>query len=54
MQRSLSIFEADIEGFRIMKKKIMMESPSEVVFFLHIDCQPIKEVRVSSNHHFYG
>lgn len=45
VQRSLDVFEADIQDFQNMKIKIQAESPSDIVFFVDIDCQPIKQVR---------
>ena len=45
MQRSADEFKADIQDFHIMKNKILTESPNEIVLFLNIDCQPIKQVK---------
>ena len=45
MQRSFDEFKADIQDFHNMKNKILMESPSEIVLFINIDCQPIKQVK---------
>ena len=44
MQRSANEFKADIQDFHTMKNKIQTESPNEIVLFLSIDCQPIKQV----------
>ena len=53
MQRSLDVYETDIQDFHIMKNKILMESPTEVVLFLHIDCQPIKQAQKSPLYYDY-
>ena len=45
VQRSFDEFKADIQDFHNMKNKILMESPSEIVLFINIDCQPIKQVK---------
>ena len=45
VQRSLDVFEADIQEFRNMKNRIQLESPSDTISFVHIDCQPIKQVQ---------
>ena len=51
MQRSFDEFKADIQDFHNMKNKILMESPSEIVLFINIDCQPITTSKASQAHH---